>query len=160
MSGDHPKGSMTEHDLYAGMTALHRAAAVGNTSVLRTLLAHLPAEAETDDVLNVRVTCNALTPLHLAAAEGHTAMASFLAANGAKVCQFVISHCAKSLWGEAPCGSAVYIARWMKYPLSPSPLNPPPPAQPPSPMWTPLPLDPLPPNPPMEDKEDKEESMT
>ncbi len=35
-------------------------------------------------------------------------------------------HCAKSLQGEAPRGSAV-MARWMKYPLPPSPhLDPPP----------------------------------
>ncbi len=42
--------------------------------------------------------------------------------------------CAKSLWGEAPCGSAVYMARWMKCPLPPSPLNPPDPLLPQTPL--------------------------
>ena len=63
-----------------GMTAVHRAAAVGNTSVLGILINFNP---EVD--LSIRICKNHLTPLHLAAAEGQTPMASFLAANGAKV---------------------------------------------------------------------------
>ncbi len=62
------------------MTAIHRCAAVGNTSVLSLLI-----NAFADIDLSIPVTRNHLSPLHLAAAEGQTPMASFLAANGAKV---------------------------------------------------------------------------
>ncbi len=53
--------------------------------------------------------------------------------------------CAKSLQGEAPCGSAVYMARWIKCSL------PPPPTPSPCPTPTPHRL--------VEDKEDKKELM-
>ena len=66
--------------MFTGMTAIHRAAAVGNTSVLNMLINFYP---EVD--LSIRICKNYLTPLHLAAAEGQTPMVSFLAANGAKV---------------------------------------------------------------------------
>ncbi len=55
------------------------------------------------------------------------------------------ANCAKSLWGEAPCGSAVY---GKVDEMSPAP--PPPPAGPPPPTRPPC----------GEDKEDKEESTT
>ncbi len=44
--------------------------------------------------------------------------------------KFLVSCCAKSLWGEAPCDSAVY-GSWME--MSPAPLPQPP--APPSPLW-------------------------
>ncbi len=52
-----------------------------------------------------------------------------------------VCYSAKSLQGEAPCGSAVY-GNWTE--MSPAPL---PPARPPSPHWTPLPLPDSPPPP-------------
>ncbi len=57
-----------------------------------------------------------------------------------------LQHCAKSLWGEVPCGSAVHgkVAEMSPAP-SPNPLR--------------LP-NPLPPDPPPEYKEDKEELVT
>ena len=63
-----------------GMSAVHRAAAVGSTSILGLLL-----QAEPNLDLNLRVALNKLTPLHLATSEGQTAMVSYLAANGANV---------------------------------------------------------------------------
>ncbi len=63
-------------------------------------------------------------------------------------------HCAKSLQGEAPCGSAVY-GKVDEMSSAPSLLTPPPFPKPPSPP-SPPPQTP----PPMEDKEDKEESAT
>ncbi len=63
-----------------GMSAIHRAAATGSTSILALLLHATPGLD-----LNMRVKLNGLTPLHLATAEGQTAMVSYLAANGADV---------------------------------------------------------------------------
>ena len=63
-----------------GMSAVHRAAAVGNTSILELLL-----NAAHGLNLNLRVKHNGLSPLHLATAEGQTAMVSYLAANGADI---------------------------------------------------------------------------
>ncbi len=61
------------------------------------------------------------------------------------------SDCAKSLWGEAPCGSAVHGRV--------DEVSPPPPLPLPNPHpQTPCPQTPR--TPPAEDKEDKEESAT
>ena len=63
-----------------GMSVIHRAAAVGNTSILEILM-----NADPSSDLNRGVAANNLAPIHLAAWEGHTHMVSYLAANGANV---------------------------------------------------------------------------
>lgn len=78
------------------MTALHRAAAVGSTNILRMLISACP-----DVDLSVRISRNLLTPLHLAAAEGQTPMVSFLAANGAKV-QLHPRNSNRVVWNNSP----------------------------------------------------------
>ena len=69
-----------ENDPNWGMSAIHRAAAVGNTSILALLL-HGAQEVD----INSGLVHQGLTALHLAAAEGHTPMVNYLASNGAMV---------------------------------------------------------------------------
>ena len=65
----------------AGMTVLHRVAVVGSVSILEALL----DAAQSRNLLDIKRQVSGETPLHIASANGRTALVNYLASNGADV---------------------------------------------------------------------------
>ena len=74
---DETSGKLTE----AGMTVLHRVAAVGSVSILEALLDSITNRK----FMDIKRKCNGDTPLHIASSHGRTAIVNYLGCNGADV---------------------------------------------------------------------------